>query len=33
VLRAVGTRGVRALSDELRDNHAVVDYRIAPASD
>ena len=33
VLRAVGTGGVRALSDELKDNRAVIDYRIAPASD
>jgi putative Mg2+ transporter-C (MgtC) family protein len=33
VLRAVGTEGVRALSDELKNNRAVIDYRIAPASD
>ncbi len=33
VLRAVGDEGMRALSDALRDNRTVLEYRIAPASD
>ena len=33
VLRAVGTDGVRALSDALKSLPAVIEYRIAPASD
>jgi putative Mg2+ transporter-C (MgtC) family protein len=33
VLRAVGAGGARALSDALKANRQVVEYRIAPASD
>jgi putative Mg2+ transporter-C (MgtC) family protein len=33
VLRAVGAEGVRSLSDALKGNRAVLEYRIAPASD
>lgn len=33
VLRAVGAGGVRALSDTLKANRQVLEYRIAPASD
>ena len=33
VLRAVGSTGVRGLSDALRENRQVIEYRIAPASD
>jgi len=33
VLRAVGVGGVRALSDALKSNRQVLEYRIAPASD
>ncbi len=33
VLRAVGTEGVRGLSDTLKGDRAVIEYRIAPASD
>jgi putative Mg2+ transporter-C (MgtC) family protein len=33
VLRAVGTGGARALSDALKSNRLVIEYRIAPASD
>jgi putative Mg2+ transporter-C (MgtC) family protein len=33
VLRAVGAGGVRALSDALKANRQVIEYRIAPASD
>lgn len=33
VLRAVGEDGVRALSDALRGDATVIEYRIAPASD
>ena len=33
VVRAVGSEGVRALSDELKNNRQVIEYRIAPASD
>jgi len=33
VLRAVGTEGVRGLSDALKGDRAVIEYRIAPASD
>jgi len=33
VLRAVGTDGVRALSDALKSLTEVIEYRIAPASD
>ena len=33
VLRAVGAGGVRALSDALKANRQVLEYRIAPASD
>ena len=33
VLRAVGAGGVRGLSDALRSNREVLEYRIAPASD
>jgi putative Mg2+ transporter-C (MgtC) family protein len=33
VLRAVGVGGVRALSDALKANRQVLEYRIAPASD
>jgi putative Mg2+ transporter-C (MgtC) family protein len=33
VLRAVGSTGVRGLSDALRGNRQVLEYRIAPASD
>lgn len=33
VLRAVGADGVRGLSDALRSNREVLEYRIAPASD
>jgi hypothetical protein len=33
VLRAVGGGGVRALSDALKANRQVLEYRIAPASD
>ena len=33
VLRAVGAGGVRGLSDALKSNREVLEYRIAPASD
>jgi len=33
VLRAVGAGGARALSDALKSNRLVLEYRIAPASD
>ena len=33
VLRSVGAQGVRALSDALKANQQVLEYRIAPASD
>jgi putative Mg2+ transporter-C (MgtC) family protein len=33
VLRAVGTEGVRGLSDALKSDGAISEYRIAPASD
>ncbi len=33
VLRAVGADGVRTLSDALKGNRSVIEYRIAPASD
>ncbi len=33
VLRSVGTGGVRGLSDALKANREVLEYRIAPASD
>jgi len=33
VLRSMGRESARALSDALRANRAVLEYRIAPTSD